>query len=112
MEHLAERDEAGRAEFEEMVELAVLSLRSFKFKSLVNPTVLTDEELQRLQMPVLYVVGEHERIYSPQEALERLHTVAPHIKTELIPGAGHDLTILQADLVNRKILEFLKEPDN
>ena len=110
-QHLAEWDEAGRVFFEEWAEMAFLSMRCFKFKSLVNPTVLTAEEWQSLRMPVLYVVGEHEVIYSPREALERLRNVAPHIKTELIPDAGHDLTILQADLVNGKILEFLKETE-
>jgi hypothetical protein len=26
---------------------------------------------------------------------------------EIIPGAGHDLTIAQAEMVDRKIVEFL-----
>jgi pimeloyl-ACP methyl ester carboxylesterase len=36
--------------------------------------------------------------------------VAPKIETELIPGAGHDLTFVQAELVNEKIIEFLRRP--
>jgi len=35
--------------------------------------------------------------------------VAPNLQTRIVPGAGHDLTIVQADLVNRMILEFLAE---
>ncbi len=61
-------------------------------------------------MPALYLVGENEKIYSAQEAVQRLNKVAPHIKTEVIPNAGHDLTIVQAEMVNRKVLEFLKQP--
>ena len=61
-------------------------------------------------MPALYLVGENEKIYSAQKAIQRLHKAAPHIKTEVIPKAGHDLTIVQAEMVNTKILEFLKQP--
>jgi len=28
--------------------------------------------------------------------------------TEIIPDAGHDLTIAQTEMVNRKILEFIQ----
>ena len=46
--------------------------------------------------------------YSAEKAVRRLNTFAPQIKTEIIPGAGHDLTLVQAELVNRKVLEFLQ----
>lgn len=89
------------------VENMYLGLRCFKLKMLVSPTVLTDLELKSLEMPTLILVGENEKIYSAQDALDRLNRVAPHIKTELIPDAGHDLTVVQAEEVNRKVLEFL-----
>jgi len=59
-------------------------------------------------VPALYVVGENEKIYSAQKAIRRLNEVAPQIKTGLIPQAGHDLTIAQAEMVNNKVLGFLK----
>jgi pimeloyl-ACP methyl ester carboxylesterase len=77
---------------------------------MVAPTVLADEELQSLTMPALYLVGENEKIYSAQKAVQRLNRVAPQIKTEILPHSGHDLTIVQAEMVNRKVLEFLKQP--
>jgi pimeloyl-ACP methyl ester carboxylesterase len=110
LEDLAQKDEAGRAVVEEAVDGMFLGLRCFKPKRLVNPTVLTDEELQGITIPTLYLVGENEKIYSAQEAVERLRDVAPQIRTEVIPNAGHGLTIEQAELVNRKVLEFLKQP--
>jgi pimeloyl-ACP methyl ester carboxylesterase len=76
---------------------------------MVNPTVLTDEEFRSINMPALYLVGENEKIYSASKAIQRLHKVAPHIKAEVIPNAGHDLTIVQAEMVNTKVLEFLKQ---
>ena len=34
--------------------------------------------------------------------------MAPAVTAEIVPGAGHDLTFSQADLVNRRMLEFLQ----
>jgi len=110
LEDLAHKDEAGRIMLEEEVEAVFVRMRCYKPIRLVNPTVLEDEKLQRFKVPTLYLVGEHEKIYSARKAIQRLHRVAPHIKTEIIPNAGHDLTIVQAEMVNTKVLEFLMQP--
>ena len=60
-------------------------------------------------MPCLFLVGENEKIYSAESAVARLKRVAPQVKAEIITGAGHDLTMVQADLVARKVLAFLGE---
>jgi pimeloyl-ACP methyl ester carboxylesterase len=73
----------------------------------LRPWVLSDEEWQRFKVPGLFLVGENEKIYSAKAALSRLNRVAPQIKAEIIPGAGHDLTFAQPDLVVRKITGFL-----
>jgi pimeloyl-ACP methyl ester carboxylesterase len=109
---LWKKGEAGRKYAEYWVDHLNLGLRSFKPKMMVSPTVLSDTELRSLNMPVLYLVGENEKIYDPSAALKRLNSVAPKIKTEIIPGAGHDLTVVQAELVNQKILEFLDSVEN
>ncbi|MDD2904062.1 MAG: alpha/beta hydrolase [Syntrophales bacterium] len=106
---LARQGEAGRALLEEHIDESFLAIRSFKTKSLVNPTVLTDAELQSLKVPALFIVGENEKIYSPRAAIARLHQVAPRIHTKLIPAAGHDLTMVQAEMVNKAVLEFLSQ---
>ena len=94
---------------EEAAENAWLGLRSFKFKQMVHPTVLTDEEWWSFQVPVLFLVGENEVIYSitGAEAVARVNTVAPEIDTELFTGCGHDLTLVQVDRFNARVLEFL-----
>jgi pimeloyl-ACP methyl ester carboxylesterase len=107
LEDAAQKDEASRRLVEEAAEDAATGLRCFKPKLLVNPTILSDEELQSIKVPTLYLVGENEKIYSAQAAVQRLRTVAPHIETEIIPDTGHDLTIVQAAMVNRRVLEFL-----
>ena len=109
---LLKKDEAGRLYFEKWVDHLDLGFRSFKPKMTVSPTVLTDIEMKSLKMPVLFLVGENEKLYSAQEAVEHLKNIAPQIGVEIIPGAGHDLSVVQAEMVNRKILEFLeKKPE-
>jgi pimeloyl-ACP methyl ester carboxylesterase len=105
----AEGTPEQRRVVEEAEENAWLGLRSFKFRQMVNPTVLGDEELASFRIPVLFLVGENEVIYSitGAEAVARLKQVAPEIETDLFPDCGHDITIVQADRFNRRVLEFL-----
>lgn len=101
----------GRELAEVMMEDAYLGLRSFKLKMTVNPTVLSDRDLLQLQqIPTLFLVGDQEVIYQPQAALDRLNLVAPEIRTFLVPNAGHDLTIVQSDLINDRITSFIIGP--
>jgi pimeloyl-ACP methyl ester carboxylesterase len=106
---LAQKDEASRIMLEEEVDAVVERMRCYKPIRLIRPTVLDDVELKVIKMPALYLVGEHEKIYSARKAVRRLHKVAPQIKTGVIPDAGHDLTFVQAEIVNTRVLEFLKQ---
>lgn len=56
-----------------------------------NNEKLTDEELQRVQVPTLFMIGENDVLYSAQKAVQRLKAKAPQIQTKAIPNAGHDL---------------------
>ncbi len=102
-------DEAGKSLVEDYISDAILALTCFKFKMPVSPTVLSDEELESIEVPTLFLVGENEKIYPALEAVGRLNRVAPRIRTEIIPGSGHDLTIIQTDLVNGMVIEFLEQ---
>jgi pimeloyl-ACP methyl ester carboxylesterase len=96
---------------EEQTTIEFLAMCSFKPKMPASPTVLTDEQWQSLKVPILYMVGENEVIYSvsAEEVVSRLNNEVPQIVTELIPNAGHGFTSLQADIVNQKVLSFLKK---
>ena len=109
LEDLAQKDEASRLLLDRAADTAYLAIQSYKPRQMAAPDVLTDAELQSFVMPVLFAVGENEKLYSATETVERLNEVAPKIQTRFVPGAGHDLTILQADLVNQMIVEFLAE---
>jgi len=99
--------EQGRSLIEEHIDETYLAVRSFKGKRMVNPIVLSDEELNSLSVPVLFMIGENEKIYSPHKVIQRLNSVAPEIETRLISNAGHDLAMAQPAIVNEAILEFL-----
>jgi pimeloyl-ACP methyl ester carboxylesterase len=110
LEDMAHRDQSGRELLDQWTDDGYLAGRSFKPVRPANPTVLTDAQWRSIRVPVLYLVGENEKIYAPREAVERLNRVAPHVETHIIPDAGHDLTIVQADLVHEKVLDFLRRP--
>jgi pimeloyl-ACP methyl ester carboxylesterase len=106
---LAQMGEHGREIVEDRIDYYELSLKCFKFKQPVNPTVLSDSEIEHLGIPVLFLVGEHETVYNAHDAISRLNRVNSKIKTELITGTGHDLMFTHTEIVNKKILDFLKE---
>ena len=102
--------DTGRTLVERDVARMVQAGRFFVLPRLVWPTILDDAEWRAFGVPALFMVGENEKIYSPKKAVRRLNRVAPQVKTEIIPGAGHDMTIVQAGLVDREVLEFLGAP--
>jgi pimeloyl-ACP methyl ester carboxylesterase len=102
------KDKSTRRRVEEFTNDGYLATRILVPHKIVYPRVLSDEELRGLKMPMLALYGEHEKICRPRKAVRRLNIVAPRIKTEIIPGAGHDL-LSQAELVSRKAVEFLRQ---
>lgn len=103
----AVKDPGTRRVVDELAEDNYLGMRCFKPKQLVNPSVLSDEQLQGLEVPTLFLVAENEKIYSAHAAMQRLREVAPGIEAVMIPNAGHDLTMVQTELVDTIILDFL-----
>lgn len=103
-------DEACRARVEKAMDEAQMVVRVFALRPPPWPTVLVDQAWQDFRVPCLFLVGENEKIYSAKAAVRRLSRVAPQVKTEIIPGAGHDLTMVHPDLVSGKVLDFLDEP--
>lgn len=85
-----------------------LGVKHFRFaRGGIYPTVFADDELRGLHLPTLLLIGEHEQLSGPHEALDRARRLVPGVQAELIPGAGHMLIMEQADLVNQRVLEFL-----
>ncbi len=102
------RDRAGKLFVEEWAHRSYTAVRSYRPKNIVKPDVFSDRELRKLAMPVLFLVGENEKLYDPLKAVERLTRVNPEIETRLIKGAGHDLSMVKSGEVNMLVLEFLE----
>ena len=101
------RNEETRKTIDEMVDEQLLARRCFKRRKFIAPTVLTDQDWQRLQVPTLFLVGENEVTYSAHKAVRRLATVAPRIETAITPDADHHLAIVNPEWVNNEVLMFL-----
>jgi len=106
---LANMGTAGIKRVEDRIDYYQIAMKSFKLKTGVQPTVLTDDELQTFKVPVLYIVGENETCYDGESAINRLRQTAPQIETLYIYDTGHDLMFTHTDMVNNRILEFFRE---
>ncbi len=51
--------------------------------------VFTDEELQKLQMPVQYFGGDHDVLLDTEKSAERLRTFVSGAQINLLPETGH-----------------------
>ncbi|GGH27036.1 alpha/beta fold hydrolase [Paenibacillus segetis] len=83
---------------------------AFRYGSLslrVPPGVYSDDELKRLDMPILLLLGDQEVISDANLAYTRATQLCKNIYAEIIPGAGHLLNLEKPEYVNMKINEFL-----
>lgn len=71
------------------------------------PTVFSDEELCKIQTPVLLLIGDREVVYDPQRVIQRAIRLVPNLKAEMVPNANHNAQYTAPEFVNQKILEFL-----
>lgn len=106
---IKKKDDWSMALVNKIIDDAMMGLQCYKFRMPITPTVLTDSEWQGIGIPVLFLVGEHEVVYPAKEAIHRLHTIAPAIKTEIIRDASHDLTLAQSQIIGDKVTAFLSE---
>jgi pimeloyl-ACP methyl ester carboxylesterase len=70
----------------------------------------TEDELHKLSLPVLLLVGEKEAMYEPRSAVNTARGLIPGIQAEVIPGAGHMLSTDQPEKVAARIQQFLSRP--
>jgi len=74
-----------------------------------SPTVFGDAELGAIRTPILLLVGDHEVIYRPEDAIRRAVRLVPGLKAEIVPHANHIAEYTAADCVNAAILQFLAD---
>ncbi len=114
-EPLAETRKTFRAVFggrympdERYVAQVALGARHFRYqKPPIFPTVFPDQDLRRIAVPTLLLVAAHEVLYAPRHALERARLLIPDLEADVVPEAGHFLSMEQAKIVDRRVVEFL-----
>lgn len=68
--------------------------------------MFSDKELRTIQTPILLLIGDHEVIYKPEDAIRRATRLVPGLKAAIIPNANHIAEYTAANTINKKILEF------
>lgn len=106
------KNEKTRKIFDSLSNQFALGMKYFRMAPTVLPSAYKDEELRSVKNPTLLLVGKQEALYDPAAAIERAKQLIPNIQAELIPQAGHDLPVSKPDIVDKKVLEFLKSNKN
>jgi pimeloyl-ACP methyl ester carboxylesterase len=88
-----------------------LGLKHFRMRNriAIPPTALSDEELRSMRVPTLLLIGQQEVLYDSTAALNRAKRLIPNLEAELIPQASHEMAFGRHQLVDARILTFLKE---
>ena len=87
-------------------ELMVLGILNIRPQSPIRARVFSDEELRRVEVPTLLLIGGQSVIYDPKRAYQRATRLIPNIKAEIIPDASHALNAEKSEYVNARILQF------
>jgi pimeloyl-ACP methyl ester carboxylesterase len=77
--------------------------KHFKFR-VGSPPLFTDEELQSLTMPILFLAGEKDVLLNSQKSAERLQRLVPDLTTNLLKEDGHAAINLAA-----RVMPFLTD---
>ncbi len=70
-------------------------------------TIFDDQELRQISVPTLLLVGDHEKIFNPQQMLERARRLLSNLETDVISNAAHLLMIDQPEAINSRMVAFL-----
>jgi pimeloyl-ACP methyl ester carboxylesterase len=101
----------GRERYEDLMEKVTDVMHSARVRTGITmpawPRVLRDDELRRIGVPTLVVIGDKEKIYDARAALARAEAHIPNVKTTLVHDASHDLMFCQPAFVNAALRGFL-----
>jgi pimeloyl-ACP methyl ester carboxylesterase len=102
---------AGDVDARPLLEVMYLGLKHFRFPpetARIMPTVISNEELQTIHVPVLLLIGRCEVMYDAAKALARARWWIPNLEGELVSGRRHDMCSTEHEVVDARVLEFLK----
>lgn len=86
----------------------MMTPNDFQYK-MFFPPVFRDEQIKQIKSPTLLLLGEQEVIYNPKKAIKRALNLISNIEADIIPQAGHAISLDQAEIINQRVLNFLKK---
>jgi pimeloyl-ACP methyl ester carboxylesterase len=95
-----------------VLELMHLGLKHFRVPAetlRVMPVVFSDDRLRAMRVPTLLLIGDHEVICDPATALARARRLFPNVQGELVPECSHDMCFSRREIVDARVLDFLKQ---
>ncbi|HSM91595.1 MAG TPA: alpha/beta hydrolase [Anaeromyxobacteraceae bacterium] len=88
---------------------AILRWRAVKPSTIAIP-VIDDDELAALEPPTLLLLGSDDPIYDAARAAARVRGVAPRIRVEVLPRAGHLFPSQHPWVTSGALLDFFEAP--
>jgi pimeloyl-ACP methyl ester carboxylesterase len=92
-----------------MTDQFYLGVKHFRIpRARIAPTAFSDDELRSVRVPTLLLIGRQEVLYEPGAALDRARKLIPRLQGNLVPFASHGMCSSQHQLVDDRVLDFLK----
>ena len=76
-------------------------------KSMVKHPLLTKDDFEKAQCPIMVMIGEDEVIYNADEAIECAEQNIPNVHTVKIADCGHTIQYDQPESAAREIIDFI-----
>lgn len=70
----------------------------------------TTDALQNIKVPTLIMVGEHDKLTTPDDAI-KMQNLIPKSELHIIPGAAHMINLENTTLFNKYLFDFLNRID-
>lgn len=73
------------------------------------PYIFKNQELAKIQTPMLLMLGENEVMYNPIEAFKCAENSSPNLTVELVKDVGHLMSMENPRYINDRILKFFNK---
>ena len=78
----------------------------------IFPRVYTARELAQVRARTLLILGDHERVYPPDQAAQAARRLMPGIDVQLVADAHHITALSQPERVSEILLRFMADHAN
>ncbi|MFJ2585749.1 alpha/beta fold hydrolase [Streptomyces sp. NPDC087538] len=85
-------------------------VRAFRIRR-PAPLPLSDDQLATIRTPFHLIMGKRSLLVHPKRQLERVPRLIPGARAEIIAATGHGPQIDHPDLINDRMLDFMKDTD-